>query len=275
MCRRYKGQRSLRLAQCALILGVIAYVSGGTVGRAQSSQDDLPDGRGKAEFSRICSQCHSLNVATGRRMTQAGWEGVVNDMVSKGARGTGDEFDRVTIYLGQNFGPNRPMGKASAPAMAKPQAVPQAVPTPVHISGGGNTASGKALVESNACLTCHRINGEGSRMGPDLSTIGGKRSADRLKAAIVAPDEEILPENRLVEVVLQDGTNVKGRILNHDALSLQLIDSKEQLRSFQTSQMRGYTILTKGLMPSYANKLSEKQVSDIVAYLSSLNESHP
>jgi quinoprotein glucose dehydrogenase len=135
---------------------------------------------------------------------------------------------------------------------------------------GGDAAKGKALFESSGCLNCHRINDKGSRMGPNLSDVGDRRTPERLQRSIVAPDEEVLPENRFVSVVLKDGTTVRGRILNHDALSVQLIDSKEQLRSFQTSAMRGYTILDKGLMPSFADKLSAQQVSDIVAYLSSL-----
>jgi putative heme-binding domain-containing protein len=137
---------------------------------------------------------------------------------------------------------------------------------------GGEVAKGEALVESSGCRNCHRINDKGSRMGPNLSGIGDKRTAQQLQRSIVAPDEEVLPENRFVSVVLKDGTTVKGRLLNHDAISVQLIDSKEQLRSFQTSAMRGYTILLKGLMPSFAGKLSDQQVSDIVTYLSSLKE---
>jgi len=82
-----------------------------------------------------------------------------------------------------------------------------------------------------------------------------------------------LPENRFVSVELKDGTTVRGRLLNHDAMSVQLIDAKEQLRSFQTANMRGYTILTKGLMPSFQSKLSAQQVADIVAYLGSLKAS--
>jgi len=45
------------------------------------------------------------------------------------------------------------------------------------------------------------------------------------------------------------------------------------LRSFETSKIRGYKILTKGLMPSYDKKLTSDQVADIVAYLSSLKGS--
>lgn len=132
----------------------------------------------------------------------------------------------------------------------------------------GDAAKGKALVESSGCLGCHRIGEKGSRTGPDLSEIGDKRSADKLKTSITDPDEEVLPENRYVSVVLKDGSTVKGRILNHDAMSVQLIDTKQDLRSFLTSNIRGYTILTKGLMPK--PNLTDEQVTDIVAYLSSL-----
>jgi putative heme-binding domain-containing protein len=132
----------------------------------------------------------------------------------------------------------------------------------------GDAAKGKALVASSGCMSCHRIGDQGSRTGPDLSEIGDKRTAEKLKTSLVDPDEEVLPENRYVSVALKDGTTVKGRILNHDAISVQLIDTKEDLRSFQTAAIKGYTILTKGLMPK--PQLSDEQVADIVAYLSSL-----
>jgi putative heme-binding domain-containing protein len=138
---------------------------------------------------------------------------------------------------------------------------------------GGDAAKGKELYDANGCPTCHRIADTGSRMGPDLSGIGDRRTPERLTRSIVAPDEEVLPENRMVVVTLKDGTEVKGRILNHDAMSVQLIDAKEDLRSFETSKIRGYKILVKGLMPSYEGKLSPQQVTDIVAYLSSLKGS--
>ena len=134
----------------------------------------------------------------------------------------------------------------------------------------GDAAKGKALVESSRCLTCHRIEDKGSRTGPNLSDIGDRRKVDQIKRAIVTPDDEVLPENRFVSVTLKDGSTVQGRLLNHDAISVQMIDSKEQLRSFQNSAIRGYTILLKGLMPTFQGKLSDQELADMVAYLSSL-----
>lgn len=68
----------------------------------------------------------------------------------------------------------------------------------------GDAASGRALVESNKCLDCHRVGDAGSRLGPDLSDIGSRRTFDRLARALVAPDDEVLPENRFVRVTTKE-----------------------------------------------------------------------
>jgi putative heme-binding domain-containing protein len=134
----------------------------------------------------------------------------------------------------------------------------------------GDPVRGQALTVSSGCLNCHRIEQTGSRLGPNLSDIGRRRSTGQLQRSLIAPDEEVLPENRWVNVVMKDGTAVKGRLLNHDTTSVQMLDTKEQLRSFGTSEIRGYEILTKGLMPSFDAKLSSQEIADIVAYLSSM-----
>jgi quinoprotein glucose dehydrogenase len=135
---------------------------------------------------------------------------------------------------------------------------------------GGSADRGKQLFQSNGCANCHRVGDSGSRLGPNLTDIGDRREADRLQKAIVTPDDEVLPENRFVEITMKDGSAVKGRLLNHDAFSVQFLDAKEQLRSIQTSQMKGYKILTTSAMPSFQNKLSAQAVNDLVAYLGSL-----
>jgi putative heme-binding domain-containing protein len=134
----------------------------------------------------------------------------------------------------------------------------------------GDAARGKALVESSACFDCHRIGDRGSRLGPDLSDIGSRRTPVRLQQALVAPDEEVIPDNRFVRLVTKDGTTITGRLLNQDAMSVQLINPKEELKSYLRTNLREYTIVDKGLMPSVQGKLTTEQVADIVAYLSSL-----
>jgi alcohol dehydrogenase (cytochrome c) len=145
-----------------------------------------------------------------------------------------------------------------------PSAGPQGPPPP------GDAANGKALVESSKCLDCHRVGQKGSRIGPDLSDVGARRSPDLLQRALVTPDDQVLPEHRSVRVVTKAGTAVVGRLLNQDAFSIQLMNASEQLKSYAKSDLDEYAIVQKGLMPSYAETLTPAQITDVVAYLASL-----
>ena len=136
----------------------------------------------------------------------------------------------------------------------------------------GDASRGGALMESNGCFDCHRIRDRGSRLGPNLSDIGNRRTPDRLRQALVTPDEEVTPENRFVRLVTKDGATITGRLLNQDAFSVQLITPKEELKTYMRSALREYAIVDKGLMPSVQGKLTDQQIADIVAYLASLKE---
>ena len=131
-------------------------------------------------------------------------------------------------------------------------------------------AHGKALFESQGCMNCHRVLDQGSRVGPDLTNIGARRKRDDIQRSIIDPNAEILPENRYIRVVTRDGATITGRILNEDTFSLQLIDSKEKLVSLQKADLSKFEFLKNSPMPSYRDKLSGDELSDLVGYLVSL-----
>jgi len=136
---------------------------------------------------------------------------------------------------------------------------------------GGNEAAGGALVAGKGmCLTCHRVQGNGSRLGPDLSDIGTLRTAEQLMTSLVEPDAEILPENRFYRVVTRDGATISGRLLNLDTFQVLMLDEKEQLRSFLKSELREHGFIKGSKMPAYRERLSRQELADVVAYLSTL-----
>ena len=135
----------------------------------------------------------------------------------------------------------------------------------------GNAANGHAIFTGKGnCTSCHRVNGSGSRVGPDLSEIGRLRHSTDIERAIVDPDFLITPSNRYLRLVTRDGTTITGRMLNQDAFTVQLIDSKEQLRSLQRADLKEFTFIDKSPMPSYRDKLSPQEITDLVSYLVSL-----
>jgi putative heme-binding domain-containing protein len=211
-------------------------------------------------------------MATSQRMDQAQWTGVVNDMVSKGAQGTQQDFDSIIAYLTANYGKDTPPTAAPPTAAPAPAPSPAAVPLASPLSEAEITKA-TGLVKANGCLSCHRVDNMGSYVGPDLSEIGTSRSADDIRAALVSPGKDVRPENRSVRLVTKDGKTVTGRLLNQDGFSVQIIDSSSQLRSFQKASLREFTIVTANPMPSYADKMSAQDLTDLVHYLSSLKGS--
>jgi hypothetical protein len=86
----------------------------------------------------------------------------------------------------------------------------------------------------------------------------------------VEPGAAVLPNHRSFRVVTREGVAISGRLLNHDLFTVQLLDSTEQLRSFQKSNLREYTFVDTSPMPSYRDKLSTEELTDLVSYLVSL-----
>ncbi len=70
---------------------------------ASAAWAQLPDGPGKAETERLCSQCHELARSISLRQDRAGWEATVDKMVSLGAKATDKETQSVIDYLAAHF----------------------------------------------------------------------------------------------------------------------------------------------------------------------------
>jgi len=70
---------------------------------ARVAQAQLPDGPGKEETLRLCSQCHELERSVAPRQDREGWQGTVEKMVRLGAKGSDKEFAVVIDYLATSF----------------------------------------------------------------------------------------------------------------------------------------------------------------------------
>ncbi|MEO8048841.1 MAG: c-type cytochrome [Acidobacteriota bacterium] len=135
----------------------------------------------------------------------------------------------------------------------------------------GDAARGQLVLEGKgACLSCHRVNGKGSRKAPDLSDIGAVRSAGTIERSLLEPDIQMMPINRPVHIVTRAGKVIDGRRLNEDTYSVQIADEEGRLLSLQKSDLREFNVSTKSNMPSYKGELTPAELSDVVAYLLSL-----
>ncbi len=138
-------------------------------------------------------------------------------------------------------------------------------------TGTGDARRGQTVLEGKGqCLSCHRVQGQGARQGPDLTGIGAIRSLDYLQRSLLQPSETILAQNRSVRAVTRDGATITGRRLNEDTHTIQLLDSQERLVSLLKRDVRELTTLTASPMPSYQDKLTPQELSDLLTCLLSL-----
>ena len=137
---------------------------------------------------------------------------------------------------------------------------------PFHL---GDVARGKAIYKSADCAHCHRVAGNGPRTAPDLTDIGFIRRPSQMLSSLTNPSKATEPINRPVTIVTKDGRTITGRRYDEDTFSVRLIDSQERMLSIQKSDISRYDMGATN-MPSYKDKLTDSQISDLLAYLVSL-----
>ena len=248
----------MRLFTLAVVLGALAAAM--PAAAQHDTAQDIDDG-GKV-FRSTCANCHGpdgdqvAGIDLGRGVfRRAKTDKDVVDIIRNGVAGTGM--------------PATNMPEAQAEQIVA--YLKSVAATKRSVSGTGSLDRGKTLFAGKgACATCHRVDGIGARLGPDLTSIGQLRRAVELETSVLDPDKEILATNRTYRVVLKDGSIVTGRLLNLDSFTVQMLDSKEQLRSFEKANLRDYGVVDTSPMPSYKDRLNAQELADVVSYLVSL-----
>jgi putative heme-binding domain-containing protein len=149
----------------------------------------------------------------------------------------------------------------------------------------GDPAAGERLFWSKAnCGQCHTVGARGGRMGPDLTSIGVSRGPAHLRQSLLDPEAEVpdtfavyrrvilMPDNFLqVRVVTRDGKRITGVRMNEDAFTIQFRDSSDRVYSFRKDELLElHKDWGKSPMPSYRGTLTDAEIQNVVAYLSSL-----
>src|SRR5262245_15472498 len=135
----------------------------------------------------------------------------------------------------------------------------------------GSAQRGAALYESTGCGSCHVVGGQGGILGPELTTIGARRGAAYLREAIVKPEASHPPGYLVVRATPVSGAEVRGVRVTEDVFWVHIRDSSGAVHAFQKSELKSLDReIDASLMPSYASRLKDAEVDDLVAYLTTL-----
>lgn len=135
----------------------------------------------------------------------------------------------------------------------------------------GNSDRGAAMFRQAACNICHKVNGDGGIVGPELTNIGGIRTRRDLLEAIAFPNASFAREYEPYRVTLKNGDELNGRILEEATDHVRFIDATNNPQTIQRASIETIEPSSVSLMPAGLDQaLSREQLADLIAYLRSL-----
>jgi metallo-beta-lactamase class B len=261
-------------AELDIVEGVFRSVLAQQKGSALTAVDDKAAVEaGKQLFNGMCVECHGAGGAGGdapslnrARLNHAPTDaaliniltnGIPNTAMPRIRRFTDNEMQQLVAYV-------RSLGRIA----------PEKVP--------GDGRKGAEVYRSLGCAGCHIVNGAGGNLGPDLSDVGYMRSAGSLRQSIIDPGAALpkgvlqIPARGYAEylplrIVTKQGGEVRGIRVNEDAFTIQVRDQAGKFYSLRKADLELLEKQAgKSLMPSFASRIKADELTDLVAYLSSL-----
>ena len=130
----------------------------------------------------------------------------------------------------------------------------------------GDAATGKILF-TKTCAVCHRYQGEGTSVGPDLTGMGvhGKQ---QLLVHILDPSRDIEGNYQAYLVVLTDGRVLNGMLGGESVTSIELIDGEGKRHAILREEIDQLARTGKSFMPEgFEKQLSRAEISDVLEFL--------
>ncbi len=130
----------------------------------------------------------------------------------------------------------------------------------------GDAGKGK-VVFTKSCSTCHRLEGVGNEVGPDLAALSGK-SAEYLLVAILDPDRAVEARYLSYRAELSDGRVFTGLVSAETGTSITLVGSDGKAQVILRKNIDRMSSTGKSLMPDGLEKeVSVAAMADLLAYL--------
>ena len=237
----------------------------GTKNPLEGDPDAIKSGMGA--YRVRCADCHGMD-ARGIRGP---------DITQVWARGRTDDALFRTIRHGV---PNTEMPAFPPPRTSDMDtwrilAYLKTMATPVTEAARGSGPAGERVFATN-CLACHRVNGRGGRLGPDLSRVGVARTRAHMTRQIRGTVPDFRTGYEPVLLTTPGGQQIQGVKKNEDLFSVQIMDSRERIQGYLREDLRAVTNVKISAMPAFgADKMSDAELDDLLAYLTNLQGPEP
>ena len=136
----------------------------------------------------------------------------------------------------------------------------------------GDLAMGKEVFTKN-CIVCHTLEGQGGKVGPELTGVGARPKADILMQ-ILDPNRSVEGTFREWSATSNDGDLVSGRLMTESTTTVEILDATGKLHTLQRKDIKKLTVSQKGIMPEGFEVLKPEELSSVLEYLATSKVKH-
>ena len=135
---------------------------------------------------------------------------------------------------------------------------------------GGDAAAGKSIFIENqqiACFRCHKINGEGGDVGPDLTGLGERKGREYLLESIVQPNKQIATGFESVLLTMKGGAEFAGLVKSETDTELVLNSPEDGIMTLKKADVQARQRGLSAMPEEMVTFLSKRELRDIIEFL--------
>jgi putative heme-binding domain-containing protein len=131
----------------------------------------------------------------------------------------------------------------------------------------GSPSRGAQAFQEAQCIKCHRFNGRGEGIGPDLTTVAQRFQRKEILESIVYPNQ-VVSDQYASQIVIANGktyTGISAKNANGDMTVLQSDGTKVQVAAGDIEEVQ--TSKASSMPEGLLNTLTLEQVADLFAFM--------
>jgi quinoprotein glucose dehydrogenase len=174
---------------------------------------------------------------------------------------------------------DRRLGPAAASLLRtsrEPAAAAAGVPPGWHdVAWGGDADRGRRVFFAAAavgCVRCHRAEGRGGNAGPNLDGLADRRERGHLIESIVSPNAQLSEGFATAILTTNSGRRLQGVVMADDGTHLTIRTPDGTLHGVAVAEIEERTPGDSTMPADLAQKLSRRDLRDLVEWLASLRE---
>lgn len=142
-----------------------------------------------------------------------------------------------------------------------------------YLDGPADAGAGRRVFfhpKLAGCFRCHRVEGRGQDVGPDLSTIG-RTDRRHILESVLRPSNLVAPHYQVWQIETADGKVRTGMLVHTQLDEYTYVDAKGELFKLNTRTIVESRPVPVSIMPDgLSDLLTNQELRDLLAYLCAL-----